>query len=69
MQLSEVKGIGKKKLEVLNSMGIFDVNDLLNYFPYRYENRSIIKNIIDTRNEEKCGLKKKIIFNKSYFSK
>ena len=61
MQLSEVKGIGKKKLEVLNSMGIFDVNDLLNYFPYRYENRSIIKNIIDTRNEENCVIKVKFI--------
>lgn len=61
MQLSEVKGIGKKKLEVLNSMGIFDVNDLLNYFPYRYENRSIIKNIIDTRDEESCVIKVKFI--------
>lgn len=61
MQLSEVKGIGKKKLEVLNSMGIFDVNDLLNYFPYRYENRSIIKNIIDIRDEESCVIKVKFI--------
>lgn len=61
MQLSEIKGIGKKKLEVLNSMGIFDVNDLLNYFPYRYENRSIIKNIIDTRDEESCVIKVKFI--------
>ena len=63
MQLSEVKGIGKKKLEVLNSMGIFDVNDLLNYFPYRYENRSIIKNIIDIRDEESCVIKVKFISN------
>lgn len=61
MQLSEVKGIGKKKLEVLNSMGIFDVNDLLNYFPYRYENRSIIKNIINIRDEESCVIKVKFI--------
>ncbi len=61
MQLSEIKGIGKKKLEVLNSMGIININDLLNYFPYRYENRSIIKNIIDTRDEENCVIKVKFI--------
>ncbi len=61
MELSEVKGIGKKKLEVLNSMGIFSVDDLLNYFPYRYENRSIIKNITDTRDEENCVIKVKFI--------
>ena len=61
MQLSEIKGIGKKKLEVLNSLGIFKINDLLNYYPYRYENRAVIKNIIDTKNEESCVLKVKFV--------
>ncbi len=61
MELSEIKGIGTKKLEVLNSMGIHDVNDLLNYFPTRYENRSIVKNISQLKDQDNCVIKVKFI--------
>ena len=40
MKLLDIKGIGKKKEEVLNSMDIYSVDDLINYFPRAYEDRS-----------------------------
>jgi ATP-dependent DNA helicase RecG len=36
MELSELKGVGPKTLEYLNKLGIYDVNDLIRYYPYRY---------------------------------
>lgn len=40
MKLSDIKGIGKKKFDLLNSLGIMNVSDLANYLPNRYEDRS-----------------------------
>lgn len=40
MKLSDIKGIGRKKEELLNSLGINTVYDLANYFPRKYEDRS-----------------------------
>ena len=34
--LDEIKGIGPKTILSLNSLGIYTLADLLNYFPYRY---------------------------------
>lgn len=34
--LDEIKGIGPKTVLSLNSLGIYTLDDLLNYFPYRY---------------------------------
>lgn len=34
--LDEIKGIGPKTILSLNSLGIYILDDLLNYFPYRY---------------------------------
>lgn len=36
MELDNIKGIGPKRLELLNKLNIRDVEDLLYYFPYRY---------------------------------
>jgi ATP-dependent DNA helicase RecG len=44
--IAYVKGIGPEKAKILNAeLQIFTVFDLLNYFPYRYEDRSIIHSI------------------------
>lgn len=40
MNLMDIKGIGKKKLQLLNKLGIFTVTDLLEYFPYAYVDTS-----------------------------
>lgn len=36
MELSQLKGVGKIKLNQLNDAGIFSCEDLLNYFPKKY---------------------------------
>ncbi|MEA3328544.1 MAG: ATP-dependent DNA helicase RecG [Candidatus Omnitrophota bacterium] len=40
-----IKGVGPKKFEVLNRLGIFNISDLIYYFPRRYEDRSNLKPI------------------------
>ena len=35
MELSNIKGVGPKTLEYLNKLNIYDVNDLIRYYPYR----------------------------------
>lgn len=37
MELSMIKGIGEKSIGILNELGIFSVEDLLEYYPFRYE--------------------------------
>lgn len=37
MELADVKGIGAKKIKILQDMGIYSVDDLLTFYPYRYE--------------------------------
>ena len=34
--LEEIKGIGPKTLRALNDLGISSINDILSYYPYRY---------------------------------
>lgn len=48
-----VKGVGLKMAENLNKCGIFNVLDLLLYFPRDYENVSVHKNILDCEKAEK----------------
>ncbi|HBA37700.1 MAG TPA: hypothetical protein DCY94_03170, partial [Firmicutes bacterium] len=35
--LKDIKGVGPKTLELLNRLGIFDIQDLLDYYPFRYD--------------------------------
>ena len=35
--LNLVKGIGKVSINNLNKLGIYTVDDLINYYPFRYE--------------------------------
>ena len=37
MELTLLKGIGPKKIGLLNRLGIYDTNDLVNFYPFRYE--------------------------------
>ena len=37
MELNEVKGLGLTTEKYLNELGIFNLEDLINYFPFRYE--------------------------------
>ena len=36
-QLYDIKGVGPKTIEILNRLNIYNISDLLDYYPYRYE--------------------------------
>lgn len=44
--ISILKGVGPKKLEALESVGIRTLQDLLNWFPRRYLDRNLTENIL-----------------------
>lgn len=64
-----VKGIGPKKAEKLNRLGIYTIKDLLYYFPRQFEDRSVIKKIAQLEDEEKVTVKALITNIESYTPK
>lgn len=52
-----VKGIGPKRADKLNKLGIFTLKDLVYYFPRQFEDRNNLKKIIQLENEEKATIK------------
>lgn len=51
MNLSDIKGIGPKTLELLNKLSINTIDDLIRYYPYRY-NTYTPSNILEVNEEE-----------------
>ncbi|HKK95780.1 MAG TPA: ATP-dependent DNA helicase RecG [Anaerovoracaceae bacterium] len=43
--LNYINGIGPKKARALNNLGLFNIIDLLNYFPYKYQDRRKVTKI------------------------
>ena len=60
MLIKEVKGIGVQLERKLNSLNIYTVDDLLNYYPYRYNIINII-HINDTTDEQNCVIRATVI--------
>lgn len=58
--VQEVKGVGPSLLEKLHQLKIMTVKDLLEYFPYRYENFELI-DIHHAMHEEKVTVEGKVI--------
>jgi len=56
-----LKGVGPKKEEIFNKIGIYTLDDLLHYFPFRYEDRRNFKKIKDIKENEFCVIKAKIL--------
>ena len=54
--VSEIRGIGPRYLKYLEKLGIKTIEDLLWYFPFRYEDFSKIKKINELKPEEKCSI-------------
>lgn len=61
MELKDIKGIGEKKIALLNKLGIFTVNNLLEYFPYSYINTTKFKKISEITEEGSYSYRLKII--------
>lgn len=51
-----LKGVGPKKLQALNKLGINTIEDLLTYYPFRYEDLTV-KQLSDVADGEKVVLK------------
>lgn len=61
MELRDIKGIGEKKIALLNKLGIFTVNNLLEYFPYSYIDTTKFKKISEITEEGSYSYRLKII--------
>ena len=61
MELKDIKRIGEKKLALLNKLGIFTVNNLLEYFPYSYIDTTKFKKISEITEEGSYSYRLKII--------
>ncbi|GIO21930.1 ATP-dependent DNA helicase RecG [Oceanobacillus sp. J11TS1] len=60
----EVKGVGEKVAEQLASMNIYQTNDILEYFPYRYDIYEE-KPLQELIHDEKVTIKGKVIYDPS----
>lgn len=56
-----LKGIGQKKYKLFNKLNIFTIEDLLNFYPKRYEDRTKISLIKDAKLDEKMSFKLRVI--------
>ena len=61
--ISVVKNIGETRCKQLNKMGVETVNDLIEYFPRDYEDKSLFVNICDVVKGEVNTFKAKVSFN------
>ena len=59
--LKLIKGIGPKKEELLNEKGIFDIKDLLLFYPNKFEDRSMLKKVKDLKDGEYAYLELKVL--------
>lgn len=55
-----LKGVGPKRASKLNKIGIYTIENLLNYFPVKYEDRRRLTKIKDIDVEQKCLIKVKL---------
>lgn len=56
-----VKGVGEARAKTLNKLGIYDLEDLITYYPRSYEDRSQIKKIKDITDGEKVSIEVRAI--------
>ena len=49
MELESIKGIGQSKIKILNKLNILNQEDLITYYPFRYDviKKTDIRNLMD----------------------
>ena len=57
IDIQYLKGVGPGRAAKLNKLDIFTVEDLINYFPVKYEDRRTVKKINELSDNLKCLLK------------
>lgn len=63
MDLRFLKGVGPARVEILNKLGLFTLNDIINYFPREYEDRGNYKNIAEAIDGENVAIRAIIASN------
>jgi len=58
--LRYIKGIGPRREDIFNKLGVRNVKDLLFYFPFRYQDRRNFKKIRDLEVDEFSSIKAKV---------
>jgi len=66
VNIQYLKGVGPAKAEKLNKLNIFTVEDLLNYFPVKYEDRRYVSSINEIQEEKKYLLKVRLVEKPKY---
>ncbi len=56
-----IKGVGPARVKLLNKLGIYTLNDIINYFPRIYEDRSKTKKLSDIYDGEEILVIAKVI--------
>jgi len=59
LPLTEIKGVGQKKADLLQEIGISSISDLLQHYPYRYEDYEIM-DLAKSSNGDKVTVEGKI---------
>lgn len=65
VSIENLKGIGKKRAELFNRLGIYSVGDLLEFYPRRYENWSVITPIENAENNRTVCIKATVLTSPS----
>ncbi len=63
MSIKYVKGVGEARARLLSKLGIYSVNDVLNFFPRDYQDRSVLKKITELADGEECGVRASLVSN------
>src|SRR5690606_3473267 len=58
--VSVLQNVGEKRVEALNELGIYTIADLLNHFPFRYEDIQV-KNLFELEDQEKTSLRGEVL--------
>ncbi|WP_088033682.1 ATP-dependent DNA helicase RecG [Evansella clarkii] len=57
--ITEIHGVGPRSYEQLQAMGVYTVNDLLEHFPFRYEDHAI-RPIMEAQHNERVTVRGKV---------
>lgn len=58
--IANIKGIGPETEKTLNELGIYDISDLLNYFPYRYDDYEL-RDLEEVKHDERVTVEGRFI--------
>ena len=56
-----LKGVGPKRAEIFKNLGIENIPDLFYYLPRRYEDRSLLANIVDLKVGDERAIKGRVL--------